>query len=246
MVAGCAGYCDSCDSYRRRVGHYPAAHEIVKRRALFVLCRNCGTAYVSRRGLCNACARWEERHHEPRPAYRWQVVCRDCKERLARTKGLCRRCYQWRWRHNGKRQPRYKLATVCSCCGNPALYAKGMCCACYRYQYRFGKPRPAHLWQQRWNPAVGSAPADRARCLNCGKPSQFADAHDLYRQRCKTCHGYLYRNQRERPPKLWQRWAPHGWCDCGQPAVTEVTLSVDHGATKYKLCRDCYQLEVEK
>ena len=48
----------------------------------------------------------------------------------------------------------------------------------------------------------------------------------------------------ELPAQLWQRWAPQGWCECGKPAVTEVTLNVEHGATKYKLCNDCYRAEV--
>ena len=243
------GVCDQCYSYFERNGHLPADHEIESRKAIFPVCTHCQSEYAARRGLCHACALWEMRHGTPRPAHYWQAFCTDCKEGKVFAKGLCVQCYQWRYRHNGKKRPRYKRATVCSNCGRPELFAKGMCTACYKYKYETGKLRPAHLWQNRWNPQVGEVPAHTLRrCKICGKPSVTQDGHDMARWRCRACYSYWRKHGKkaDRPAKLWQRWAPHGWCDCGQPAVTEVTLSVDHGAQTYKLCRDCYQLEVEK
>ena len=246
-ISGAFGYCDPCDSFKRRRGHYPDLHEIRSRKRTHTLCTHCQQAYATRRGLCNACAKWEERHHEPRPAYRWQKICKDCRENLVRAKGLCNRCYQWRRNHHGKRRPRYKNATQCSNCGSPNVYAKGQCCACYKYEYHFGKPRPAKLWRERWNPDASPVEAHvKRRCKICGKPSYTQDGYDHAFGRCRACYSYWLKHgkQQERQPWMWQRWAPQGWCDCGRPAVTEVTLNVEHGATKYKLCNDCYRAEV--
>ncbi len=243
-AGGVGNHCDTCDSFRHRHGHLPAAHEIDRRQWRLTPCSNCGCDYAVGNGLCGACHKWQLRHHTPRPAHRWQVFCKDCHEAMAQVKGFCRACYQYR-RKNGKRRPAYRLATACMNCGGP-VYAKGLCSPCYRHQKKHGQRRPARLWQ-RWNPQVSTAPAHTLRrCKICGKPSVTQDSLDFHRGRCETCYGYWLRHHHDRPARLWQRWAPNGWCDCGQPAVTEVTLAVDHGAQTYKLCRDCYQLEVEK
>ena len=244
-LPGSSSYCQPCTLFLRRTGHLPAPHEIKARKDDFTLCTHCGSDYARAKGLCHACYVWSLRHDTPRPARYWlrPKFCTDCKERAAVVKGLCNPCYQWRARH-GKRRPRYKDASACSNCGSPNVYAKGQCCACYRYQYIYKKPRPARLWQ-RWIPDVAQAAATKHACQNCGKPSTHHGT-DMHSGRCEACYGYWlkYKKQRERPAYLWQRWAPHGWCECGKPAVTEVTLNVTHGATAYKLCRECYRAEV--
>jgi hypothetical protein len=247
-IHGCkGGICDQCHDFRERNGHLPADYEIHSRKALYPICTHCKSEYAARRGLCHACAIWESRHGTPRPAHHWQAFCKDCKEGKIFAKGLCVKCYQWRYRHNGKRLPRYKRATACTNCGKPSHnYAKGMCVACYKYKYETGKDRPAHLWQK-WNPQVSDMqPHINRRCKVCGKPSVTQDGRDIARGRCYACYSYWrkHHQKQDRPAHLWQRWAPHGWCDCGKPAVTEVTLQVDHGATAYKLCQDCYRAEV--
>ncbi len=166
FINGRRGVCEPCCDFKRRNGHLPADHEINRRKAVFPVCKHCKSEYAVRRGLCNACAVWEERHGTPRPAHHWQVFCKDCRESLARVKGLCRNCYHWRYMHGGKRRPRYKSATTCTNCGKPHVYAKGMCVACYKYEYTTGKPRPEKLWQKRWNPTVsdqGDNPVRRCK-----------------------------------------------------------------------------------
>ncbi len=241
------GTCDQCYDFLERNGHLPADHEIQSRKALYPICTHCKAEYAARRGLCHACALWERRHGTPRPEHLWQPFCTDCKDGRVFAKGLCVTCYHWRYRHNGKKRPRYKRATVCSNCGSPNVYAKGMCVACYKYKYNTGTDRPAKLWQRRWNPQAGTVPAHTLRkCKICGKPSVAQDGRDMARGRCYACYSYWrkYKHKQDRPAQLWQRWAPQGWCECGRPAVTEVTLQVDHGATRYKLCNECYRAEV--
>jgi hypothetical protein len=238
-VNGRLGVCNACGNFKRRHGHLPEAHEIRSRQQEFTPCTHCGQTLASRNGLCQACDKWQRKHGEPRPKTQWckPKVCCRCKEAKVYVKGLCVACYQYK-RANGRNRPRYRWAEQCSNCKRSGVpLVKGRCQACQQYYWRHGVERPAHLWQ-RWNPLALPKQQGMRHCKVCGKP-QAALSHG----RCQTCYTYKRRHKQDRAPWMWQRWAPHGWCECGQPAVTTVTLSVDHGATEYRLCKECYEVE---
>ncbi len=239
-LRGRLGVCNACGNFQRRHGRLPKAHERRSRKQEFALCTHCGQSLAYINGVCQACHKWQCRHGSPRPEYKWRKAktCTRCKEAKVYAKGLCIACYQYK-RANGRNRPRYRWAEQCANCGRGGVaLIKGRCRACQQYYRRHGSERPAHMWQ-RWNPLALPKQAGTCHCVVCGKPQAM-----LTHGRCQTCYSYHWRHKQDRAPWMWQRWAPHGWCECGQPAVTTVTLSVDHGATKYKLCKGC--LEAEK
>jgi hypothetical protein len=240
-IKGRRGYCNACGNYLINNERLPEAHEMRKRHATLTLCTNCQQDYATtrKRGLCQACQRHLNKYGKPRSLKPKAKICARCREAKVYSSGLCSACYHYQNAHNGKKRPRHLWAEKrCRTCGRSNVtMTKGECRTCYEYRYLYGKDRPAHLWQ-RWNPIVLPRQAGMCHCKVCGKPAAV-----LFRQRCTSCYGYWWRNRCERPPHLWQRWAPHGWCDCGAPAVTTVTLNVDHGATEYKLCKECYEVE---
>jgi hypothetical protein len=243
-VKGKRGYCGGCGNYLRIHGRLPQAHEMHKRLTEFAPCTNCGQDLAISRntGLCNACTHHQRRHGTPRIVKQKVTICRRCHERKPVAKGLCAACYHYQKVNKGKPRPRRLWADkVCKTCGRPNVkMTKGECRTCYEYRWLYGKERPAHLWQK-WNPTIQPKQRGMQHCIVCGKPCV-----ERARQRCRSCYSYWWKHHRDRPAQLWQRGAPYGWCDCGAPAVTEVTLSVNQGVQTYKLCRDCYQLEVEK
>lgn len=240
-IKGRRGYCAACGNYLRFNGRLPEPQRMRKRHTVLTPCVNCGQDYaVSRKhGLCMSCERHQQKYGKPRAVKIKAKICTRCREGKVWSKGLCVACYQYQRVHH-KPRPRHLWAEKrCKTCGRPNVpMTKGECRTCYYYRHTYGKERPAHLWQ-RWNPTVQPKQKGMQHCVVCGKPCQ-----ERFRQRCSSCYSYWWKNRKDRPAHLWQRGAPHGWCECGQPAVTEVTLQVDHGATAYKLCRDCYRAEV--
>ena len=240
-IKGKRGYCGACGCFLRKHNRLPERHEMHKRHTELTLCTNCGQEYATsrKRGLCMACERHQYKYGTPRIVKPKPPVCTRCKEGKVAAKGLCIACYQYQ-RVNHKPRPRHLWKEkVCKTCGRANVgMTKGECRTCYEYRYLYGKERPARLWQ-RWNPLVQGRQKGKQHCVVCGKP-----CGERFRQRCPSCYSYWWRHRKDRAPHLWQRWAPQGWCECGKPAVTEVTLNVEHGATKYKLCNDCYRAEV--
>lgn len=156
------------------------------------------------------------------------MLCGNCGQKPGekRYRYLCVACYYYQLRHDGKPRPKklylkHKRPRWCRTCGSIKPIINGYCVACYYYQLRHdGKPRPRHLWD------------DESVCLTCGKPLHTTGGIMGY---CKKCYGYqAYYPGKPRPRHLW-RIGPLGWCDCGEPAVTEIA--------EMKLCRQCADLE---
>ncbi len=102
----------------------------------------------------------------------------------------------------------------CKNCGRMENWRSGLCEACYHYWLRHRMKRPRHLWD------------DEMGCKNCGVPlkSQGLFKGGERRQRkgyCIPCAAYKLRTGKHRPKHLWGD-GPHGWCECGYPAVALV------------------------
>jgi hypothetical protein len=109
-------------------------------------------------------------------------------------------------------------ARWCKVCGNPRLHKTRRCYTCYGFWLRNGHDRPRHLWDV------------DAKCSNCNFPLSAVgvkvqrDGIERRRQcngRCQTCDSYWRKYKRERPKYLWGD-GPHGFCECGYPAVALV------------------------
>ncbi|TXH43472.1 MAG: hypothetical protein E6Q97_34070 [Desulfurellales bacterium] len=133
----------------------------------------------------------------------------------------CATCHSYFVR-NKKERPehlyRYGVRVVkpswCATCGKGEVYAAGECRACRHYRNKHGKRRPRYLWD------------DSCRCRTCGIPiaSLGRDSNGYRRQvngRCDACAEYKRRTGKARPKHLWGA-GPHGWCECGYPAVDLV------------------------
>lgn len=125
---------------------------------------------------------------------------------------------------------------TCSRCKRAGQHCKNMCAACYDYKRRNGHARPREYFAE--------------ECLNCKRPLD-----NIQRRwgRCKPCYEYRRRTGADRPTHLWQRYAPHGWCLCGNPAEAQpVQMAIGghwrHGqADEYDepLCSTCREAERE-
>lgn len=89
-----------------------------------------------------------------------------------------------------------------------------MCGACYKFFRLHRKNRPRHLWDH------------EARCKNCNIPLTVLGKYDSGAKRqkkgyCDPCYNYHLRYGKARPKHLWLD-GPHGFCECGYPAVALV------------------------
>lgn len=152
--------------------------------------------------------------------------CSNCGAFLPMGKvrrGRCMSCAKY-FRLNGTERPEYFWSSkFCSNCSESLAYARGRCEACNRYFCRHGAERPRHYFKD-------------ATCMNCKKP--------LLNDRCPTkgfcenCRQYSRRNNgKNRPKRLWGV-GPHGWCDCGQPAVELIE--------DIPVCKACFDMEMSK
>ena len=102
----------------------------------------------------------------------------------------------------------------CSNCGSTDVMTTGMCPQCRRYWLKYGKKRPRHLWDT------------DAVCRNCKVPLHALGRFNNGSRRqarglCTPCNEYKQRTGQPRPKHLWGD-GPHGWCECGYPAVALV------------------------
>lgn len=167
-------------------------------------------------------------------------TCATCREaRPIHAHDKCMRCYLF-WRRNGRERTPDDARTVygpgdyCKRCQHARPKTNGLCGACWLHQYRRGTPRPAHLW--------------RDACRTCKRP--FGGTCRRHRGECYTCRRYRRRAGRQRPKHLLARTAPHGWCECGQPAVEVREAHVGNPTCRnvvrrvtLRLCADCRALE---
>ncbi len=156
-----------------------------------------------------------------------------------------------------------RITWCANCDKRPAFYL-GLCHACAQYQQRTGRPRPKRLWdlqrvinfcecgniiragkvcetcrsyikrKGRARPSIRKAYP--AYCRNCDRPTQ---SHDRAQGLCGACRSYRRRHGIDRPQALLHKRAPHGWCDCGQPAVKSETVRVHGFAITLRICAIC-------
>lgn len=126
-------------------------------------CANCGKRPFERlrRGLCEACYRYEREHGTARPPSLYNrreerpvTMCTHCGNAPVAWKGLCKACYTYRQR-TGKMRPKYlhepiRISSVkgvhCVNCGTVTYTpSKGRCPICYQYRYRHGYDKPRDI-----------------------------------------------------------------------------------------------------
>lgn len=128
------------------------------------------------------------------------------------------------------RRSRNAPPPLCSRCHvNFATCRRGLCNTCYWYKLKHGVDRPAYLW--------------RDKCIVCGKPRQDDRRDGFARGRCATCNKYRYKFGRDRTQDAVKRQAPHGWCECGKPAVEVVTVTIGRTQEILPLCAECREME---
>lgn len=149
------------------------------------------------------------------------IICGASIYRQFHANKRCKRCYQWLSKHGTERppdvKPRGQRAKVCFCkvCGG-THYAKNLCSPCYVYFRKHGRNRPRDMW--------------RTTCKICDRPLSKGLSKVGARRsrgRCQACSTYWHANHKERPPEVCQRYAPLGWCDCGQPGIKEITFKTN-------------------
>lgn len=159
-------------------------------------------------------------------------VCANCQRRKRLVwRGRCARCVSyyykndrtWPPQHALRPGPKARIPALCSRCRSEEAEGKsGLCEACYQYQRRTGRGRPRYLW--------------RPACKICGKP---AGARGWKDERCELCRLYRKRYGKDRSAEIVARYAPNGWCECGQPAVTDIPGDLG----RIKLCAACAEIE---
>lgn len=103
----------------------------------------------------------------------------------------------------------------CKVCGEfDTRLRLGMCGTCYKFFRLHRKNRPKHLWNS------------EGRCKNCNIPLAALGKYDSGAKRqkrgyCDPCYNYQSRYGKARPKHLWMD-GPHGFCECGYPAVALV------------------------
>lgn len=168
------------------------------------------------------------------------TVCINCQRAPASDRlrgGRCMSCYRY-WRKHGVDRPREHMIRrpgdpppICANCHQRFAgdANRHLCNACHQYQRTRGRPRPRHLWAE--------------SCKVCGKPRQEDRRDGFSKGRCPTCRNYERRFGRRRPQTAIRKYAPHGWCDCGQPAVEVITVAVQQHAERLPVCADCLAAE---
>ena len=146
--------------------------------------------------------------------------CTVCgSERKSHYLQLCGSCYHRQ--HYQRARSQRRRCTVCKRLTD--RYVRAMCSMCYTYWRRHGRNRP-----RRYKPET---------CTNCGKP---LPADSRRGGLCRSCYGYERKTGRTRPERLWRRYiGPLGWCDCGKPAVEQLTVVVLEHTETLCLCIAC-------
>lgn len=182
-------------------------------------------------------------------------VCPQCRRPSKRfRRGVCESCrlhylkYGTYIRSQPLRRTKWMQIAVCEDCKARPSQTGGvtgpyLCDRCDKYRKRTGRPRP------RWR--------DRDTCRNpaCHRPLNGPRMYGGYHEAkgyCTTCYSYLGEHGENRSAELVRRQAPHGWCQCGLPAVEVRQLSgvlvTDFNDPKEwdePLCAECAALEDE-
>ncbi len=131
---------------------------------------------------------------------------------------------------------------ICSNCHVREEYSKGICWACYLYYRNKNQQRPERLWL---TPKLSRPKrAKKALCSNCTKFCFL-----LSKGECSTCYSYRKKMGNDRPEYLWSRHGRGSLCDCGKPAVHNVSIYVGSATSAarrvetMKLCSSCYEVE---
>lgn len=182
--------------------------------------------------MANICRKKER--HAGSGEYMWtnkSKTCRNCHCQGTYAKGRCHACWIYHKRTQSERPQRLWNRDLgvyekdkphwCRNCTSPSVVARRRCGACNQYYKKHGKERPRHLWDSEMG------------CINCGIPlaSLPRRSYGIYQRRrqnkgrCQACHSYRRKYGRERPRHLWGV-GPHGWCECGWPAVTLVAKKI--------------------
>ncbi len=154
------------------------------------------------------------------------AICGNCGEdkRLKlKDPARCDTCYSYlkRTKHDrpqSRCQPQ-PAPTWCKNCERSGLIIGGRCLTCRGYYKRHGKERPRRLWD------------NQSPCRICGIPKFM---RKQIRGRCVNCDRYKRTYGTERPQRLWGI-GPHGWCECGWPAIEQIA--------GMSLCKGCAELE---
>lgn len=170
------------------------------------------------------------------------LSCVNCgritnRDRLRRQR--CRSCYRY-WRAHGSDRPQGEMnrypkqrPPICAHCKQKFVdgCSKHLCSACYQYKRTTGKPRPRYFWAE--------------KCKICGKPRRDDRRDGFAKGRCPPCYTYHRRHGEDRSPDLIAAAAPHGYCECGRPAVAVVALHYGpyRSRADYPLCSDCLKNE---
>jgi len=126
------------------------------------------------------------------------------------------------------------IKSLCKNCKQSAAgdNSRTLCNACYLYFMRTGKRRPKQLWQE--------------CCSVCKRPRKEKRSGSSTGL-CSACYKYKWRYGKDRPEHAIKAQAPHGWCECGEPAthvdVILHVLTVDKSLEKeeaYNLCDTCF------
>lgn len=144
--------------------------------------------------------------------YKNCIICgEDVRGRYV-CRGRCSKCYAYLKRHGIERptnlstsRPRPQDRAPCSNCKKAPVLSRGMCRACYAYWWKHRKPRPARRY--------------RDVCWHCKRPLN-SETCSMFNGWCNNCYVYKRKYGRDRSKEILQKYAPLGWCDCGQPAVT--------------------------
>lgn len=230
------GMCVNCYAYQRN--HDGAMRPLDKSvmmaaRRKHTHCRNCGIREHKGHGLCSKCYEYLRHHGKMRPTEAQpKGICVHCKQaraqhETARHGLLCHTCANYLY-HTGKPRPHALWVKSCITCGKPHGDKKprsGMCTQCRKYRQKFRKRRKYRVY--------------RERCKNCNAPF---NGYKSRKGRCRECQEYKrkYPKKGERPAYLWGV-GDLGWCDCGNPAMHEATITVgSHHTETFALCNECY------
>lgn len=150
--------------------------------------------------------------------------CSKCGRKTAHKKmrfdGICHACVYYYGKHGTyerkiTRRTRAMELHVCQNCKSQSikyfLGGKYVCKRCASYYYHNGRHRPRHM--------------DATHCRICGIPlDRTYYGNNGGKGRCHTCASYWRNHGEDRTQAMIKRLAPHGWCECGQPATKQVDL----------------------
>ena len=159
------------------------------------------------------------------PTTKQDRLCKNCQRRpAAKKRSRCSGCYKyWKVNHVERPERLYKRVSIgdrggragwCEVCGNTKVHASGKCVTCYDRWVKDKSRRPKWLWD------------DDYRCKTCNVPLKSMGHYKNGRRRqvkgyCVACYKYKRRTGSPRPRELWGD-GPHGFCECGYPAVALV------------------------